>query len=75
MIDGFNERERRHRNDLLSLAWYGEAFARTKNLPKLEDLLTERKRSDEPKREQTPEEMMAVCRMLNAAFGGDEIEV
>jgi hypothetical protein len=28
-----------------------------------------------PNRQQTPEEMMAMCRMLNAAFGGEVVEI
>ena len=80
MAMGYVEREkeknRTTHNNIISLAWYTEALARTKNLPKLENLLS--KKDDDgavvhKHKEQSDEEMMNVCRMMNAAFGGIEI--
>jgi len=73
MVDGFVERERLKRNDLIANAWYGEAFARTERLPRLDSLMTKKEAPPAEEKEQTPEEMMAVCRVLNMAFGGQEI--
>lgn len=60
--------ERRH-NDRMSLAWHIAALMRQKKLPKLEKLL-HRQRSNKP---QTPEEMLSIVKMLNAASGGKVI--
>jgi hypothetical protein len=48
------------------LAWHIEALHRTKKLPKLDKLL---KRRGE-RAPQTPEQMLGIVKMLNAAFGG-----
>lgn len=71
---GFRRRQTQRANELLYLAWHTELFARYERLPRLEEIL--RDPDDEPraKRAQTPEEMLAMCRMLNAALGGEERE-
>ena len=58
----------------MSLAWHIAMLMRTdprKRLPKLETLLYRHKSS---RKKQTPEEMLAVVKMLNAAFGGRVIK-
>lgn len=57
-------------NEIIYLAWHTEAFARQKTLPPLKSLLQDEK----PRHEQTDEEMMAMCKMLNAAFGGEVVD-
>jgi len=58
-------------NELMSAAWHTAYLSRVKpdKLPSLKDLL-----SLEPKKPQTDEEMMAMCKMLNAAFGGKVVK-
>lgn len=72
IAEGYMRKQTTRSNELISLAWYTEALARTKKLPELKSLL----QTNETKkpRVQTADEMMAVCRLLNAAFGGSEIE-
>lgn len=60
--------------NIISLAWYTEALARTKELPKLKGLLEKLDAPDEPKQPQTQDQMMAMCKLLNAAYGGTVIE-
>lgn len=50
----------------VAAAWYVEAFRRTKKLPPLEGLL----RRDDEQREQTPDDMLAVMKVIQAG-GGD----
>lgn len=54
----------------LAAAWYGEALARTKRLPPLEGLLRPDDAGD-----QTPEDMLAVMKVIQAAGGDVTIEV
>jgi len=74
---GFVRHEKRKMNDLLIVAWYTAYLTRVRDMPALKSLLIEIDSDDKPKAEhrQSDEEMMAICRLLNAAFGGDEIEV
>lgn len=50
----------------VSQAWHGEAFARQKHLEKLSKYIG----SSEPKRAQTPEEMLAVFRSFQSQGAG-----
>lgn len=50
-------------------AWLSAGLERQKRLPKLESLLTKR---EKPK--QTNEQMLAMVKMLNEAFGGVVVE-
>lgn len=72
MAEGYGRRHKQRMNELIFTAWHVEAFARQKKLPALKSLMQET--HEKPKREQTDDEMMAICRMLNAAFGGMEVE-
>ncbi len=62
-MQAFEEKEKEHSKEILIQAYYIEAFARMKKLPKLKDLLKEKK-------EQTDEEMLEVVKKLNAMMGG-----
>ena len=55
----------------VSLAWYGEAFARMRRLPSLDTILRGG-RSLEP---QTPADMLAVMQSIQAAGGDVSIEL
>lgn len=72
MLKGYNRRQKDERNKLLFLAWHTEVFARQKTLPALTSMME----TDEPKEKhvQTDDEMLAMCRLLNAAFGGEVVE-
>lgn len=72
MIEGRARNKRSRLNELIFLAWHVEALARQKRLPALGSLLIEEKTT---KKRQTDEEMMNMARLLNAAFGGEVIEV
>ena len=72
MAEGFKRRRIDRQNALIYHAWHCEAFARQKTLPELKNIL---QKSESTHRQQTEEEMIAICRMLNAAFGGDEVMV
>lgn len=65
-IEAFEETEKQRAKELIVQAYYTEAFARMKKLPKLEKLLEDRKE----KKVQTDEEMYKMVELLNARFGG-----
>ena len=71
MVEGYKRRKKQTFDELVYLAWHTEAFARMKKLPSLNSLIKE----EGKKREQTDEEMMTMAKMLNAAFGGEVVEV
>jgi hypothetical protein len=50
------------------LAWHVAALMRVKKLPRLERIA-----GRSPTRPQTPDEMLAIIKMLNAAYGGSVI--
>lgn len=70
MVQGYQRKRKQDMNDRTSDVWLGEALARQKVLPKLESLLS----SDTKKKEQSPEEMMAMAKFLNSVFGGEVVE-
>ena len=70
MLDGYKRNQKRHINEVLIGAWHTAALSRMEKMPSLNSLLYD----DEPKHEQTEDEMYAMCKMLNAAFGGVEVE-
>jgi hypothetical protein len=72
IAEGRIRHEQRKMNEMIFLAWHIEALARQKRLPSLGSLLKEEKISG---RRQSDEEMMSMARLLNAAFGGEVIEV
>lgn len=73
ITEGFKRRQTRRLNELMYAAWHAAILPRQKEIPPLNSLL--RNYDEEPKREQTTEEMMAMCRLLNAVFGGEVIEI
>lgn len=60
--------------NIISLAWYTEALARTKTLPELKTLLDKLDNASKPKQVQTSDQMMTMCKLLNAVYGGSVIE-
>lgn len=65
-MDSYADIEKERSKELIIQAYYTEAFARMKKLPKLKDLL-----KDKEKKKQTDEEMLAVVKKLNAMMGGE----
>ena len=63
-IEAFEDREKERSKEILIQAYYTESFARMKKLPKLKDLLKEKKK-------QTNEQMLEVVKRLNAMMGGE----
>lgn len=72
MADGKIKNQKRKMNEMLFLAWHIEALARQKRLPALSSLAREEKTTG---RQQSDEEMMNMAKLLNAAFGGEVLEV
>ena len=65
-IESFEDKEKERSKELIIQAYYTEAFARMKKLPKLKDLLKEKKK-------QSNKEMLEVVKRLNAMMGGEVI--
>jgi len=60
IIEGVTRRRQADNNMLLAAAWHAEAFARSKRLPRLKDILLEG--GERQARKQTPEQIEAVVR-------------
>lgn len=70
MVSGYQRRQKKHVNELIYLAWHTEMFARQKKLPALRSCL----RDTEERHMQTDGDMLQMCKILNAAFGGEVVE-
>jgi hypothetical protein len=68
---GHGVRRKRQLEDLVYLAWHTAKFNRAKNIPDLQTILNSKPKA----KKQTDEQMMAMARLLNAAFGGVEVTV
>lgn len=68
MFEAAAERSKREHNNNAWLAWHVAALTRAQKFPKLKDLL-HRDRS----KPQTPDQMIAILRALNAAHGGEDL--
>jgi len=77
MVKGYTRKRKEefinNYNENMRLAWYTARLTRCKDMPDLETLFIEEK-DLEPKKEQTTEQMIAIVRLLNAAYGGIEVE-
>ena len=65
-MESYSEVEKENSKKLIVQAYYTEAFARMKKLPKLKDLLKEKKK-------QSNAEMLEAVKRLNAMMGGEVI--
>ena len=74
MAEGYQRVQKNRYDELLYFAWHIEAFARQKTLPSLESLMRKIDNKQQH-RTQTDEEMLAMGKMLNAAFGGEVVEI
>ena len=59
----------------MRLAWHTAYFSRVENdsFPSLQSVLIDEKSTTE-KKEQSPEEILAMVKVLNAALGGEVVE-
>jgi hypothetical protein len=73
MAEGYARAQKRRTNELVYLAWHVAALSRQPKLPELSSLM--QTEDDRRKKDQTPDEMLTMVRMLNAAMGGVEVEV
>jgi hypothetical protein len=73
MSEAYKRRERHRINELLYMAWHTALFERQKKLPALNTVLLDEQQKEH--RKQTVDEMIAVVKLLNAAYGGIEVEV
>lgn len=69
--DGWVGRTKEKYKEMLWSAWHVAALSRQRKLPDLKTLLRDDDKRTEP---QSAEQMMAMARILNAAFGGEEVE-
>lgn len=65
-IQDFNEQVKRDQEEKITLAYLGAYWQRVKKMPDLKKLLGQEKRSTE----QTPNQMLAEVKKLNAKMGG-----
>lgn len=70
MVDGHGRKQKRHRNEILYGAWYTAMLMRQEKIPPLSELMQDM----EPKEPQTDDDMLAMVKVLNAAFGGEVVE-
>lgn len=69
MVKGYNRRQKNRLDELLYHAWHGAALSRVNKLPSLKSLMQTENKA------QSVDDMLAMVKMLNAAFGGEEVEV
>lgn len=69
LVEAYTENEEERSKELIIQAYYTEAFARMKKLPKLDKILN----STKPKKKQTAEEMLRVVEELNRRLGGEVV--
>lgn len=73
ICEAYKRKHTRHNNELISLAWYTATLSRKEKIPSLESILQNEDTNE--RRQQTDEEMMAMCKILNAAYGGEVVEI
>ncbi len=73
MAAGYARAQKRRTNELVYLAWHVAALSRQPKLPELRSLMQPEESNHS--QNQTPDEMLSMVRMLNAAMGGVEVEV
>ena len=69
-IEGFIVKSEMENDRAILNAWLGAGLHRQKRLPKLQDLI----KKTEKKQKQSNEQMLAMVKALNVAFGGKVVE-
>lgn len=72
MFHGYVKREKKRINELIYLAHSTASLTRAQKIPDLKSLLIQDE--VEPK-QMSDEAMLAMAKVLNAAFGGSEVEL
>jgi len=75
MAHGYVRKSRRKANERITSAWNTAYLTRARKLPDLKSLLIDEEPVVRIEHEQTDDEMLAMIRLLNAAWGGIEVEV
>lgn len=73
MVEAYKRTEKHRTNELLYMAWHTALFERQKKLPALNTVLIDEQQKEH--RKQTVDEMIAVVKLLNAAYGGEEVTI
>lgn len=62
MFEGYSQKQLEKKQELLSLAWYIEAFSRQKRLPKLEKILRQTNKKQKQKKQITKTELIQIAK-------------
>lgn len=62
VFDAYATKQTERRQELLSLAWYIEAFSRQKRLPKLEKILRQTNKKQKQKKQITKTELIQIAK-------------
>lgn len=68
LIKAYNKRMKHEQEERITLTYLGAYWQRVKKMPKLTDVLG---KQNEEKKKQTPEQMLAQIKKINAALGGN----
>jgi hypothetical protein len=74
MVDGWVRNQKREKNNLVELAWRMVNYGHYRELPDLKTQLIDVDGKAEEE-EQTPEQMLTKCKLINIALGGITVEV
>lgn len=74
MVKGCQKRRKERRNDIITNAWVTANLSLAKKMPKLDSLLI-KDEEDRKIKIQTPESMLATCKIINSSLGGKKKEV
>lgn len=72
LMEHFTKQQEEKTKELLWVTWNTAALIRVETMPEYEAWM---KITKENPKEQTDEQMMAMARMLNAAFGGEVVYI
>jgi hypothetical protein len=73
IVKGFQKRQIQKRNEMSAQAWVNAKLVRANKIPELSSILISEDKPVKP-RVMTDEQMMAMAKVLNAAFGGEFVE-
>lgn len=74
ICNGYEKKQKEKKNDIITNAWLTAKLSSFEKMPPLDSLLYKDEESKQ-KKQQTPEEMINVCKLLNSALGGEEMEI
>lgn len=70
-VDSYCKRKKFEQDERITAAYMGAYFERVKKMPNLQELL-DKEQQEVKKKEQTPTDMLAEVKRINAALGGTE---